>query len=124
MSIKKLLLYSSGLLLLFLLGACSSSLLYTKNKQEHMDLKVLEQYAANPQDSPFSRSTQYGNKDQSTVSYILTSKTEDSVKIVVQRKKGVYTNIMHMEYVDGQYVVSNFDATGKLTQRRVVEAVN
>ena len=86
-----------------------------------MDMKVLEQYAAQPEESPYTRSTQYGNKDQSTVSYILTSRKTDSIKIVVWKKNGIYTNITKIDARKGHRTVTRYDATGKLVERKPIK---
>lgn len=110
--------------LLISLGSCASQLFYTKDQIEYIDIATLEQYANAPEESPYTRSTQYGNKDQSTVSYILTSRKSDSLKIVVWKKNGIYTSIMRIEVTKTKGIRSRFDATGKLVEREISNLPN
>ena len=51
----------------------------------------------------------------------LASRKTDSIKIVVWKKNGIYTNITKIDARKGHRTVTRYDATGKLVERKPIK---
>lgn len=103
--------------------SCSSKLFipYKKEGQklESIDLNKLNQYETQ-KDSPYEISFAYADEHKLTASYILTPKKEETTKIAVTKKDGIYIFLKKIEEQKDQYIVTEYNSDGSFKSKNFI----
>lgn len=95
--------------------SCSSKLFipYKENGQklESIDLNKLNQYETQ-KNSSYEISFAFADEHKHTASYILTPKKEETTKIAVTKKDGIYISLKKVEEQKDQYIVTEYNPDG------------
>jgi len=100
--------------------SCNNKLFisYKKNgeKLEKIDLKKLNQYETQ-KNIPYEISFAFADEHKLTTSYILTSKKDETIKIVVTKQDGIYIFLKKIIEQKDQYIVTEYNSDGSFKSK-------